>query len=416
MAILAAGSSRRLGEDKVTADLGGHPVVCWSIAAAEAAAIFEEVVVVAAPSRLAAVEAVVGPRYPDVKVVVGGETRTASSWAALDATTADVVAIHDAARPFVTPSLFSRCVEAARREGAAVAGLPLADTVRRSDEAGVPLEELERDGLWQVQTPQVFRRDLLERARAAAGDRSFTDDAAAAVAAGEKPRMVPGERRNVKITTMEDLAYAREIVAKGLAAFPAATRSSEDPALPVRAAPIGPQATISSGSDHPRPAGRRISIRSGVGYDIHRLAPDRRLVLGGVAIEHPAGLVGHSDGDVLLHAVMDALLGAAGLGDLGTHFPSDDPAHAGASSLGLLRRVAAMLSGAGFAVASVDATVIAEAPRLAPHIAAMREAIAAAIGVDAGRVSVKATTNERLGPIGAGEAIAALATALVDER
>ncbi|HEX9437722.1 MAG TPA: 2-C-methyl-D-erythritol 2,4-cyclodiphosphate synthase [Candidatus Limnocylindria bacterium] len=157
-------------------------------------------------------------------------------------------------------------------------------------------------------------------------------------------------------------------------------------------------------------------MRSGVGYDIHRLAPDRRLVLGGVAIEHPKGLVGHSDGDVLVHAVMDALLGAGGLGDLGTHFPSDDPAYAGASSLGLLRRVAALLSGAGLVVASVDATVIAEAPRLGPHVAAMREAIAHAMGTDAGRVSVKATTNDGLGALGAGEAIAAIATALVEER
>ncbi len=156
--------------------------------------------------------------------------------------------------------------------------------------------------------------------------------------------------------------------------------------------------------------------RAGIGYDIHRLAPDRRLVLGGVAIEHPTGLVGHSDGDVLLHAVMDALLGAAGLGDLGTHFPSGDPAYAGASSLGLLRRVAALVAGAGLVVASVDATVVAEAPRIAPHVAAMRAAIAATIGVDAGRVSVKATTTDGLGAIGAGEAIAALATVLVDER
>lgn len=157
-------------------------------------------------------------------------------------------------------------------------------------------------------------------------------------------------------------------------------------------------------------------FRSGLGYDIHRLAPDRRLVLGGVAIEHPTGLVGHSDGDVLLHAIMDALLGAAGLGDLGTHFPSDDPAYEGASSLGLLRRVAALLEGAGLVVASVDATVIAEAPRLAPHTGAMRTAVAEAIGVEAGRVSVKATTNDGLGALGAGQAIAALATALVKER
>jgi 2-C-methyl-D-erythritol 2,4-cyclodiphosphate synthase len=155
-------------------------------------------------------------------------------------------------------------------------------------------------------------------------------------------------------------------------------------------------------------------IRSGIGYDIHRLAADRRLTLGGVAIEHPAGLVGHSDGDVLLHALMDALLGAANLGDLGAHFPSDDPAYAGASSLGLLRRVGEKIRGTGFTVASLDATVIAQAPRLAPHVGAMREAIAGALGIEASRVSVKATTNDGLGTVGAGEAIAALAIALLE--
>lgn len=154
--------------------------------------------------------------------------------------------------------------------------------------------------------------------------------------------------------------------------------------------------------------------RAGIGYDIHRLAADRRLVLGGVAIEHPTGLAGHSDGDVLLHALMDALLGAANLGDLGRHFPSDDPAYAGASSLGLLKRVGALIREAGFAVASLDATVIAQAPRLAPHIGAMRDAIAGALGIESGRVSVKATTNDGLGVVGSGEAIATLAIALLD--
>jgi 2-C-methyl-D-erythritol 2,4-cyclodiphosphate synthase len=154
--------------------------------------------------------------------------------------------------------------------------------------------------------------------------------------------------------------------------------------------------------------------RAGIGYDIHRLAADRRLVLGGVAIEHPTGLAGHSDGDVLLHALMDALLGAANLGDLGRHFPSDDPAYAGAGSLGLLRRVGALIREAGFAVASLDATVIAQAPRLAPHIGAMRDAVAGALGIESGRVSVKATTNDGLGVVGSGEAIAALAIALLD--
>ena len=151
--------------------------------------------------------------------------------------------------------------------------------------------------------------------------------------------------------------------------------------------------------------------RSGIGYDIHRLAADRRLVLGGVAIEHPKGLVGHSDGDVLLHALMDALLGAANLGDLGRHFPSDDPAYAGARSVELLRRVGGLVRERGLTVSSLDATVIAQAPRLAPQVQAMRETIAKALDIVVDRVSVKATTSDGLGVIGAEEAIAALAIA-----
>jgi len=154
--------------------------------------------------------------------------------------------------------------------------------------------------------------------------------------------------------------------------------------------------------------------RSGIGYDIHRLAADRRLVLGGVAIEHPTGLVGHSDGDVLTHALMDALLGAANLGDIGRHFPSDDPAYAGARSVELLRKVGAMVRERGLNVSSLDATVIAQAPRLAPHIDSMRETIAKALAIGVDRVSVKATTNDGLGIVGSGEAIAALAIATLE--
>jgi 2-C-methyl-D-erythritol 4-phosphate cytidylyltransferase len=196
--------------------------VCWSVAAALAAGI-SDIVVLAAPARVDDVGRAIRSRYPETRVIAGGETRTASSWAALGATAAAVIAIHDAARPFASPSLFRRCVETAMKEGGAVAGMPLADTIRRADEAGVSVEEIEREGLWQVQTPQAFRRDLLERARAAAGTRSFTDDAAAVIAAGGRPRMVIGEPRNIKITTSEDLAYARELVAKGFLAIAAAT-------------------------------------------------------------------------------------------------------------------------------------------------------------------------------------------------
>jgi 2-C-methyl-D-erythritol 2,4-cyclodiphosphate synthase len=154
--------------------------------------------------------------------------------------------------------------------------------------------------------------------------------------------------------------------------------------------------------------------RAGIGYDIHRLAKARRLVLGGVAIEHPKGLSGHSDGDVLLHALMDALLGAANLGDIGRHFPSDDPAYAGARSTELARKVGGLVRERGLSISSLDATVIAQEPRLAPHVQAMREAIARALDVDVDRVSVKATTNDGLGLVGAGEAIAALAIAQLE--
>jgi 2-C-methyl-D-erythritol 4-phosphate cytidylyltransferase len=216
LAILAAGSSSRAGVDKVLADLGGHPVLLWSLQAGQVAGCFHEIIVVAPAERVAAVAAVTRGRE-GVRVVAGGATRTASSWAALDAAgDAEVIAVHDAARPFVPPSLFQRCVAIASAEGSAAAGLPLADTVRRANEAGAAREEIEREGLWAAQTPQVFRRDLLEKTRAAVGDRSFSDDAAAVVAAGLPVKMVPGERRNLKITTFEDLAYARELVAKGL--------------------------------------------------------------------------------------------------------------------------------------------------------------------------------------------------------
>ncbi len=221
LAILAAGTATRAGTDKVLAELGGEPVLAWSLAAGIAAGCFDSIVVVTAAEKIGAVEKVVRARAPAARVIAGGATRTASSWAALDAAGgADIVAIHDAARPFVPPSLLVRCVDVAAADGSAVAGLPLADTVRRANEAGAATEEVPRDGLWSAQTPQAFRRELLVKAREAAGDRSFSDDAAAVAAAGMPPKMVVGERRNLKITTFEDLAYARELVAKGLAAFP----------------------------------------------------------------------------------------------------------------------------------------------------------------------------------------------------
>jgi len=220
LAILAAGSSTRAGADKVSADLGGRPVLVWSLAAAAASGAFDEIIVVAPRGRESAVSAL-AMGY-GVRVISGGASRTASSWAALDALSgSDIVVIHDAARPFAAPSLFARLVAEAAEHGSAVPGLAVVDTVRRADTAGRSLEEVDRSGLSLVQTPQAFRRAVLERARAAAGDRTFSDDAAAVIASGQEVRLVAGDRRNLKLTTMEDLGYARELVAKGLAALPA---------------------------------------------------------------------------------------------------------------------------------------------------------------------------------------------------
>lgn len=220
LAILAAGSSSRAGTDKVSADLGGRPVLVWSLAAAVASGAFARIVVVAPPGREGSVAALATGYV--VQVVPGGADRTASSWAALDALAeCEVIAIHDAARPFAAPSLFSRLVAEAAEHGSAVPALAVADTVRRADAAGRSLEEVDRAGLTLVQTPQAFRRSVLERARAAAAGRSFTDDAAAVIASGQEARLVAGDRRNLKLTTMEDLGYARELVAKGLAAIAA---------------------------------------------------------------------------------------------------------------------------------------------------------------------------------------------------
>lgn len=219
LAILAAGSSSRAGIDKVTVELGGHAVLLWSIAAAEASAAYAMIVVVAPADRVSTLARLVGER---ARVVPGGPTRTASSWAGLDALGAhDVVAIHDAARPFASSSLFAQVAAVAAEYGSAVPGLAIAETVRRADEAGRAVEEVDRNGLWTAQTPQAFQRPLLERARHAAGERTFTDDAAAVIAMNEEVRLVPGERRNFKLTSTEDVAYARELAEKGLVAISA---------------------------------------------------------------------------------------------------------------------------------------------------------------------------------------------------
>jgi len=294
----------------------------------------------------------------------------------------DLVFVHDGARPFPPTERFGLLAAAARPDGALLA-MPCADTLKR-ERAGASAATVDRSGLWQAQTPQVFPLGLLREALARAREQGSrgTDEASLVEGLGRYPRLVAGDPRNIKVTTRPDL-----LLAEGLAGG-------------VR----GPQGA--------RPAAGQLAV--GHGYDVHRLVKGRRLVLGGVPISHETGLLGHSDADVLAHAVADACLGAAGLGDIGRHFPDSDPAWAGASSLDLLDRIRAMILARGFRVARVDATLIAERPKIAPHVPAMESGLSAALGLGPGGVTVKATTTEGLGFEGRREGMSAHAVALLE--
>lgn len=376
--LVAAGSGRRLGGalPKQLQLLGGRPLLAWPLAALDACDAIEEVVLVVATDQLERVSAVVAAVAPHKPCLlrVGGSSRTDSVRAGLAAlpANAELVAIHDAARPLVTPELIARVVEAAARCGAAFPALAVPDTLHRTRD-GLAVVALEREGLVLAQTPQVFRVPRLRDALAAQAEgQEWTDEVQLLQLRGEPVQVVAGEPRNFKVTLPGDLALAEALV-----------------------------------------SGPRGDPRVGTGYDVHRLVPGRPLVLGGVTLPSERGLLGHSDADVLAHAIGDALLGAAALGDLGTHFPPDDPALEGISSLELLRRIARLLAGASLRIGNLDGVVVCERPRLAPHIPAMRAALAGALGVEPERVAVKATTNERLGFAGREEGIAALATALL---
>lgn len=318
-------------------------------------------------------------------VVAGGARRQDSVKNGFDAVRdrADIVVVHDAARPFASAGLISRTIDAARDSGAALAALAASDTIklaRAAPAAGALFVErtLARERVFLAQTPQAFRTEVLEAAIAAGRDGMLaTDEAALAEAAGFPVQLVPGEATNLKITTMTDLAAAEALAGMG----PARSR-----------------------------------VRVGTGYDLHRLESGRPLVLGGVTLSYEKGLAGHSDGDVLAHAITDAVLGAIARGDIGLHFPDTDPQWKGASSLPMLAHAAAIARGAGFEVMNVDAVVIAERPKLAPHLGAIRASLAGALGIDVGRVSVKGKTNEGVGAIGRGTAMAVHAVALLAER
>jgi 2-C-methyl-D-erythritol 4-phosphate cytidylyltransferase/2-C-methyl-D-erythritol 2,4-cyclodiphosphate synthase len=312
----------------------------------------------------------------------GGASRQESVRNGLEALAAesapDIVLIHDAARPFADAALVARAIEAAAIHGAAAPGVPLADTIKEIDDAGFVAATPDRARLCAVQTPQSFRFDLILQAHraAAATGREYTDDAMVAEAAGVKVHIFGGDAANFKLTTQQDFARAMELL--------------KQPAF----------------ADLP-------DVRMGQGYDVHAFGPGDMVWLGGVAIPHTHGLAGHSDADVLSHAITDAILGTIAEGDIGAHFPPSDPQWKGAASSIFLARACELVRARGGAIANVDATVICEAPKIGPHRERIREKLAETMGVGLGRVAIKATTTERLGFTGRQEGMAALAIATV---
>jgi 2-C-methyl-D-erythritol 4-phosphate cytidylyltransferase/2-C-methyl-D-erythritol 2,4-cyclodiphosphate synthase len=382
--VVAAGSGTRFGGPKQFERLGDRRVLDWALTAARAAS--EGVVLVLGADHL-------GESGHDGPVVAGGATRSASvrRGLAVVPTSAEVVVVHDAARPFADPPLFHRVITAVRTGAAgAVPGVPVTDTVKLVDDDGAVVDTPERARLRAVQTPQAFSAPALRAAHAGGGE--ATDDAALIEAAGGRVVVVAGDPGNRKITEPDDLAWARRRV-EGAGAGPDAGAEA-GPSVPPAVAPIG-------------------GLRIGQGFDVHRFVaegdPPRPLVLGGVVFDGP-GLVGHSDADAVAHAVTDALLGAAGLGDIGQQFPDTDPRFAGADSIGLLVEAVARVRAAGWVALNVDCSVICERPKLAPRKDEMQARLSAAVGAP---VTVKGRRAEGLGALGRVEGIACFATALL---
>ena len=386
--IAAGGRSLRFGsaQPKQLVTVGGRTILDRAVSLFVGHPRVDEVIV-ALPAELMAdpPECLRRASGKPLRIVEGGARRqdsVANAFGAI-AERSELIVIHDAARPFASADLVERTIGAAAEAGAAIAATVARDTVKQA-ERGLIRATLPRDTIFLAQTPQAFRRDVLRDALASTAD--ATDEAELAERAGHFVRLVEGEATNIKITTQDDIAVADAIAGQR---SDAAMRPGEARSRPARTG------------------------RAGIGYDLHRLVADRPLILGGVTIPFDRGLQGHSDADAVCHAITDAILGAAGAGDIGRHFPDTDQSWRGASSIELLRRAAEIVRGAGLEVGNVDATVIAEQPKLGPFVEEMRANVARALSVAPDRVSIKGKTNEGVGEIGRGEAIAVHAIALV---
>ena len=379
--IAAGGRGVRFGADrpKQFLEIGGRSILELSVAALAASDRIQEIVVALPEEHVEsgskALRAAIGR---PIAVVAGGVRRQDSVANAFAKTSKDseIILIHDAARPFVTREVIDRAIDGAKQHGAVVAAMGVRDTVKQAGDASTDGARLvratiPRDSIFLAQTPQAFRRDVLARALDEGKGVDATDEAMLVERLGVPVHVVEGDAKNIKITTPEDLAAAKA----------AALRTS--------------------------------MIRIGNGYDLHRLVAGRPLILAGVAIPFELGLEGHSDADIVCHAVTDAILGAAGAGDIGRMFPDTDPTWKGANSIELLRGAVAKIREAGYTVSNVDVTVIAQKPKLLPYLDAMRGNLAAALGVDVAAVSVKGKTNEGVESMGRSESMACHAVALI---
>jgi 2-C-methyl-D-erythritol 4-phosphate cytidylyltransferase / 2-C-methyl-D-erythritol 2,4-cyclodiphosphate synthase len=374
--IVAAGKGLRVGGavPKQFREFRGQPMLRHSAAALLAAGADPLVVVIGADGEAAARDALDG--LPDFRLVQGGTTRQQSVHNGLEAlanTHPEFVLIHDAARPDLPHDVIQRLLSALAEHPGAIPALPVVDSLAVDDGAGVMTGKAQRESLRRVQTPQAFRYgDILAAHRAWAAPKDAGDDAQVLSAMRGSVALVEGDERLKKITFAEDFV---------------------DTANPPVSAP---------------------AFRIGQGYDVHRLEAGEELWLCGVQIPHDKGLSGHSDADVALHAITDAVLGAIGAGDIGTHFPPSDPQWAGARSSRFLEHAVHLAAEAGYKIGNVDLTLICEAPKIGPHRPAMRRAVAQIMGTCEDVISIKATTTERLGFTGRGEGIAAQAIILVN--
>jgi len=377
LVLVAAGRGKRLGAGgpKAWVPLAGRPLFSHALEAFHRMPWLRRIAVVVDRSSVARARAFVRAEgLTRVTVAAGGARRQDSVAAGVRALRPKgkmVVLVHDSARPFVDPQVVERVAREAARYGAAVAAIPTSDTLKREGAGGLVAATVPRARLWQAQTPQAVRADLVERWLTALAGANVTDDVQPLESLGLKVKLVPGSRRVLKVTWPEDLAMASELLAQA---------------------------------------------RAGIGFDMHRLVPGRRLVLGGVRIPFAKGLEGHSDADIVCHALTDAVLGATAGGDIGTRFGVRREATRNMSSVKFLETVVAEAARRGWSVRNADVTVLAEAPKLGPYRDRMARALARALGVPCEDVSIKATTAKKLGVVGRGEAMACFAVVTVVRR